>query len=361
MFKIEEKNFIKKVYAKKNYFLVGDIGGTKSRFAIATIEKKIPKLITSFVVDSCSIKSFEKIINHILVHVKDKYKINITKACFAAAGKVSSNRKFIEITNLKPNLDADITLKKTSLKSVVLLNDFEAAAYGLDILQKKDFLCLNCNIAKSAKKGTKIILGAGTGLGQSFLMWEEHEKRYIPHPSEGGHADFAAQNKEELDLINFLRKDILKKRINIEWEDLVSGNGISNIYKYLEKNQKYQKTKESLQIKKTKYSPISISKYKSKDEIAKKTFEIFAKFYARYAKSFALQALATGGIYFVGSIAVENMEMFKQKNFLNEFINSYKMSSLLKKVPIFIVKDSDVGLYGAAIFGSLKSKNLFVN
>ena len=364
MLEFEQKVFEPEISLKEKFLLIADIGGTKTRFALASVQKKKPRLILSLIVKSSSVKNFEDVINRVLRYLKNKYDTTVTQACFAAAGKVSTDRKFVEITNLKINLDAKKIVQKTTLKSVIILNDFEAAAYGLESLGKKDFLCLNCSVAKSAKKGTKVIIGAGTGLGQSFLMWQEHEKRYIPHPSEGGHADFAVQNQEELDLINFVRKDNKPSprlrptrkqntQVCVEWEDLLSGNGISKIYKFLEKRADYKISRETLKIKKGKYSPVLISKYKNSDELAKKTFEVFARFYARYAKSFALQALATGGIYFVGSIAVENLEMFKHDFFLNEFVNSYKMSLFLKSIPIFVVTDANVGLYGAAVYAKL--------
>ncbi len=359
MLQFEEKVYKKNTKFNKDLILVGDIGGTKSRFAVASLKDKKIDLILSIVIESKKIKDFYKTINQVLEYLQNKYKIIIKTASIAAAGKVSKDRKVLELTNLKINLDSKVILKQTSLKKLFLLNDYKAASYGLLNLNKKDFIQIsNLSImskTKKIEKHTKVVIGAGTGLGQGILIWNHSTSggKYIACPSEGGHGDFAAQNQEELDLISFIKKNKkIKKEINIEWEDLVSGKGIQNIYKFLER--KYKPTKYSEIIKKNKYDPAFISKYRTKDLISKKTFELFAKFYARYAKNFALSTLASGGVYIVGKIAAENIDIFKNKIFFTEFINSYKFGNFLSATPLFVVTNYDLGLYGAAYFAKME-------
>ena len=359
MFKFEEKVYKKNIKQDENLILVGDIGGTTSRFAVASLKDKKIDLILSLTIESKKIKDFSKTINQVLEYLQNKYKIIIKTASIAAAGKVSKNRSVLELTNLKINLDSKIILKQTSLKTIFLLNDYEAASYGLLNLSKKDFIQINnpsiMSKTKKKEKHTKVVIGAGTGLGQGILIWNHSMSggKYIACPSEGGHGDFATQNQEELDLICFIKKTKrIKKEINIEWEDLVSGKGIQSIYKFLEK--KYKPTKYSVIIKSNKCDPVLISKYRTKDLISKKTFELFSKFYARYAKNFALSTLASGGVYIVGKIATENIDIFKNKIFLKEFINNYKLGNFLSATPLFVVTNYDLGLSGAAYFAKVE-------
>ncbi|MCK4650665.1 glucokinase [Candidatus Babeliales bacterium] len=336
----------KNISPKKNYILAADIGGTKSNFGLIQIQKDKPTLVLIIKIASKKITDFSQTINQILKILNDKYKIKPTKASIAAAGKISPNKKYVNLTNLKIKIDSKDILKKTNLKKIVLLNDFEAIGHALPYINKKSLLQINKTKIIHKNNFNKVILGAGTGLGKTFLIWNEQMKKYNVMASEGGHGDFASQNQEELDLIEFIRK----KSKPVEWEDLLSGTGIKNIYKFLKSTKKYKPTKYSKEIDKNDYSPLLISKYGTKTPLCKKTFELFAKFYARSAKNFALEILATGGVYLAGKIATENLEIFKQKLFIEEFANSYKSKKILTKIPVYIITDYNIGLLGAAVF-----------
>ncbi|MBD3231754.1 ROK family protein [Candidatus Dependentiae bacterium] len=339
---------IKKLNNKKKLILVADIGGTKTRFAVIDLDSKSKQLFLYVVLQSSKIKDFVKVINEVLKQLRNKYKLHITVGSFAAAGKISQNQEILKLTNVNITLNSKEILEKTNLKKVFLLNDYQAAAYGLLNLDKNDFVQINKG--ENLNEETKVVVGAGTGLGQGVLFYNNCYKKYFAYPSEAGHSDFASRNEEELNLINFVKK--IKKVKNIEWEDFLSGSGISNIYKFLAKNQKT--TKYLLDIKKNNYDPILISKFRKKDLTSKRTFALFSKLHARYAKNLALNFLASGGVYIAGKIAAENIDIFKSSKFLAEFINSSKFKLFLKKTSVFIIKDYNLGLYGAAIFAEQK-------
>lgn len=331
---------------KKKYILTADIGGTKSRFAVVEIKKTKPHCVCKISIKSNTIKSFAATINTILKQIKEKHDISITTGSFAVAGQVSAKKDFVKITNLTPNIDKKEILKKTPLKKIFLFNDFEAIGYAISHIPKKYIVKIN---TAKAKKGNIAIIGAGTGLGKAFLIWNKAEKKYTALPSEGGHGDFAAQTQQECDLCTFIKKQKGRKNTNVEIEDLVSGKGITNIYKFLRATKKYKATQYTKEIEKNKYDPKLISKYKNKDRLCKHTFELFARFYARVAKNSALQILATGGVYIVGKLSAQNIDIFTQKSFLDEFYKSYKFKTFLKQIPVFVVKDYKLGLYGAAL------------
>ena len=52
----------------------------------------------------------------------------------------------------------------------------------------------------------------------------------MPYPSEGGHADFAPRNEDEIDLLRFLKQ---KYNGRISFERAVSGQGMTNCYEFL--------------------------------------------------------------------------------------------------------------------------------
>ncbi len=65
-------------------------------------------------------------------------------------------------------------------------------------------------------------------MGEGFLAW--NGRMHVPYPSEGGHADYAPRNEDEIDLLRFLQH---KYNGRISFERVVSGMGMTNIYEFL--------------------------------------------------------------------------------------------------------------------------------
>ncbi|MBI2654743.1 glucokinase [Candidatus Woesearchaeota archaeon] len=338
-------------FAKNSYnsfILGGDIGGTNTSIGLFGIKNNKSELIVSFHFKTKELEGFYQAVNESLDYIQAHYKISIKKACFAVAGVLSRKKDFAETQNVPWSISKKGLSSKTKLKKIMLLNDFEAIGYGINMLKNKDTTII--------KKGQKIsqapivVIGAGTGLGKTTLIYDEHLKAYIPLTSEAGHSDFAAQSKEELDLINFIKK-FRKIKTSISFEHVLSGQGLSDIYLFLRKSKKFPITKYTKEIDKAESNPILISKYKNVDKTCKATFEMFKKIYARSAKGFALDALAYGGVYIAGGIAMKNPDIL-DKNFVKEFENNYKLSFVLRKIPIYLIKNYNVGLLGAGFVGA---------
>ena len=85
---------------------------------------------------------------------------------------------------------------------------------------------------------------------------------------------------------------------------------------------------------------------------------MYARFYARCARSFVLDVLALNGIYIAGGIASKNIELFLNPIFLQEFMQCGRQEELLRDVPIFVVADYNVSLFGAAAFMSLYDQGI---
>ena len=73
------------------------------------------------------------------------------------------------------------------------------------------------------------MLGAGTGLGQAFLLWSAAENRYQVVPSEGGHVDLAARTPLEHGLVQFLTV----KYGRVSCERVLSGHGLVDVFTFL--------------------------------------------------------------------------------------------------------------------------------
>lgn len=345
--------FLKKEYKKfgskdySDFVLAGDIGGTNTSLGIFGI-KKSTQLLLSFHFKSNELKGLHHAINEVLDYAAKNHKLKISNACFAVAGVLSSDKKYAAITNVEWNASTEVLLKNTKLRKIRLINDFEAIGYGIPMLKKKNIAV----IKKSGKipKAPILIIGAGTGLGKTSLIYNESAKSYAAIPSEAGHSDFAAQTKLEAGLVDFIK--IHKKIESVSYEQVLSGAGLANIYLFLRKSGKFGKTRYAKEIGNNPM-PELISKYRKIDKTCRETFKIFKGIYAKFAKNFALDCLALGGVYIAGGIAPKNVEIFDTK-FVEIFEQNYKMADVLRKMPVYLILNSNVGLLGAGF----KAKSL---
>ncbi len=340
MLEFKEVKYVDEVPKNIECLLGADIGGTNSNFGFFQLTDDVLTLIFSMHVKSQQITQFSSTVKDLLEQVKQKYNITVKKANFAAAGVVSEDKDFVKPTNLDITVDAGEIIKATGIDCAFVVNDFEVIGYGLSDIDPKNLVLVNQ--AKARAQTNKVILGAGTGLGKSILIWDNHLGRHISSASEGGHADFAAQSQLELDLVTFIMQH--EGRIcNVSWEDVLSGYGIQRIHRFFHKRSGGKGDDSGPH-------PDEIFNARNRDEDCRKTFELYTTFYARCAKNLALDALALGGVYIAGGIAAKNLPMFELPAFMNEFVNCGKQQELLAQVPIWVITDYNVSLYGAVAY-----------
>ena len=346
LIKKENKRFNKNRHT--SFILAGDIGGTKTNLGIFGIKGRIPALLLSFQFKSMELKGLHAAVNEVLSYAGKNYRLKITKACFAVAGVLSNKRDYVKITNAKWDVGKSRLLRKTKLKNILLINDFEAVGYGISMLKQNDIV--EVKKARKIPKAPVVVVGAGTGLGKTTLIYDENHNSYTPMPSEAGHSDFAAQTLEELELVNFIKR-YRSIRQSVSYEDILSGKGLTNIYFFLRKAGKSKPTKMSVLIEKSKNQPELISKYRKYDKTCAAAFKIFKNAYARFAKNCALDSLAFGGVYIAGGIAPKNRDIFG-RDFAKAFEDSSKHADILKKMPIYLVLNQNAGLLGAGFAGA---------
>ncbi len=307
----------KKTFSKlpKSVVLAADVGGTNTNIALCSVNGKKVILHAKYRFESQKLRNFEDAVKQVL---KDA-KVKISSACIAAAGPVSPDRKTCKLTNVKWKID----VRKLPFKTKLLDNDFEALGYAVNILQPKD--------VKLVRKGQGnnlpiALIGAGTGLGKALLFY--HKGVYVPSASEGGHADLPV-TAEESEFLIWCKKPV------VEYEDVLSGRGIVHLYNFM--LTKYAGSGSQ--------NPAEIMKEQS--PAAEQTRKQFIKFYARCAKNFVLDGLARGGVIIGGGIAAKNPHLFGE-DFVKEFMRNKTQKAVLAKVPIKVILNYDVSLFGAA-------------
>ncbi len=333
---------------------VADVGGTNTTFALLGIEQEKYSLLWQQRYSSKSITSFSKVVGDVVQAAARKSNSPVTQACFAGAGPVDSQGKSIKITHLPWTIEEEKIREAAGLASVLLINDFDAVAYGIDAVPPQDIVQLKPG--KAVSQAPRALLGPGTGLGKSIMLFSGEKNYYFPIASEGGHASAALETEEEFALARFLQNNVQnnEKSPVVAWEDLVSGKGLVNIYRFLEENKEIGKTKigkiktGKLEIRQSGYDPAVIAHYRNSDPLCQKTFDLFVRFTARCAKNLALEAVARGGVYLAGGITAKNVDIFQRQVFKDEFIHTKNMKELLEQIPIYAITTYDVSLYGAA-------------
>ena len=320
---------------RKKIVLSADIGGTNANFSIASIKDSTIENLLQKRESTESVDDFSKLVNNFLIYAK-KNNFEPEIACFAVAGpiEVINGHQRVKMTNSKLVIDSKHLIENTPLQKVLIINDFEAISYAINLLGKDDYITLNKG--KTVEKGVKAVVGAGTGLGKNILYFHETTNVYIPLSSEGGHSDLPIENETELHLAEFIKKS---HRITTQicYEDVLSGKGLENIYGFLRAT-KFRNSPKDL-------TAAEISKTKLDNPCSKETFKWFIRFYARCARNFALDVLARGGVYIAGGIAAKNTEAFF--NFYTEFIKNEVYHDLLSNIPVHIITNYDISLIGA--------------
>lgn len=375
MTQFREVIYQKDFQESRHCILAGDIGGTNSNFGIFEMQGTKPVLLFSLHAKSQTVHDYGQLVAELVRYCKEKYEIVFEQACFGAAGIIMNDHSLVKPTNLTVAIDAKAIMKASGLKSLTLINDFIAVGVGIDYIAPQDIVAINkvsqtqkhapslrlsghSSSASYGGQGQKACLGAGTGMGKAALVWNKHFKRFLPVASEGGHADCAAQTPLELNLLASIQTEFRQPGCPISWEDVLSGEGIKRIYKFLGTQKKYPETESSKEIAMNGFQPDLISAYALKDERCRATFDMYTMLYARCAKNFVLDMLALNGVYIAGGIAAKNIELFKQKSFYEEFIRCGKHGDILKEVPIFVIADYNVSLYGAVAYILLREQGI---
>ncbi|MGC9325399.1 MAG: glucokinase [Desulfomonilia bacterium] len=322
--------------------IAGDVGGTKTNLGIFFLEKGPRTPVREATFKSADYSSLQEICAEFLSSAD----ATVSHGVFGVAGPVSGSRA--TITNLPWVIEADEVSSDLSLANATLLNDLEAIAYGIDILEQGDLHVLTSSDAQP--HGPRAVIAPGTGLGEAYLTWDG--SRYRAYPSEGGHADFAPRNEKEIALLSYL----LKRFDHVSYERVCSGSGIPLLYDFL-KDEHYcdepawlAQQLAGAQDKTAIIVPAALDEENS-PEICRETLDLFLSILGAEAGNLTLKLLATGGVYLGGGILPRILPTFLKSSFLDSFLNKGRLSHVLERIPISVILNPSVALMGAARYG----------
>jgi glucokinase len=308
--------------------LSADIGGTHSRFAhFTTGPGDELKLVGVKWLKTTEARSFGGLLDNLRESGASLKPEEADIVVIAIAGPIEGGVK-----SSPPFISWGIDLSKAreehGFSRSALINDFVAQAYACRTpVGEAAEEILPGEAVPEAAVG---VIGAGTGLGKAILI-RDSKGDYVALPSEGGHANFPFVSQQECQFQEFLLGERGDKYItgNI----VVSGKGLSYIHQFL--NGERLKPEEVAGI---------IFEHPE-------TLGWMSRFYGRACRNFVLETLALGGLYIAGGVAARIPELVTGKDFEIEFRSSDTLAHLLGKVPVFLVKDENSGLWGGAFFG----------
>jgi glucokinase len=341
--------------------LAGDIGGTKTILRLVQAESQpgqeaIQRSCYEVRYPSHDFPDLVPMVQKFLAAAEQELGQAFTpeKACFAIAGPIINNTS--KVTNVGWTLEADRMSQVLSIPKVCLINDFEAVGFGVLGLQAADLHILQAGQPK--EKAPIAVLGAGTGLGQGFLIYTGNA--YQVFGSEGGHADFAPRTDLEFELSRYLLDKHHIERISAE--RVISGQGIVAIYQFLRDRQYATETPEVGEVVRAWESQVgrspktvdpaaAIAKaaLENRDRLSEKTMQMFIESYGAESGNLALKLLPYSGLYIAGGIAAKVLPLIEEGTFLHAFTHKGRMSTILERIPIYIVLNPHVGLIGAAL------------
>jgi glucokinase len=328
----------------RNLVLAGDIGGTKTNLALFSVAGDRLRPEASHTFPSKRYSGLEPVLQEFLAG--DKHSIDA--ACFGIAGPVVDGK--VKTPNLPWMVDSGELSRSLKLDSVGLLNDLEAAAYGIFTLENDEFYTLNEGTMRRA--GNKALIAAGTGLGQAIL--HDDGRHFHPLASEGGHADFAPRNDLEIELLRYL----MGRFHHVSYERVLSGPGLFNIYQFLKEIRKLDEPQwlaERLSTGEDPSAVVSKAALANEAEICVKALELFVSIYGAEAGNLALRAKSVRGLYIGGGIAPKILDKLKDGTFMRAFADKGRYADLLAAVPVQVILNEQAALRGAAYYAAFLS------
>jgi glucokinase len=316
--------------------LAGDIGGTNTRLAFVETAGDRLKLAVEATYPSRGHGSLEAVLRRFVT----EQPYPVAQACFGVAGPVKNGR--CEATNLPWVVDARQLARGLGLEAVGLINDLEANAYGIAVLEPKDFVVLNTGAPDAG--GNAAIISAGTGLGEAGLYWDG--KQHRPFATEGGHATFAPRTPLEMDLLRFLTKQFG----HVSYERVLSGPGLVNIYTFL-RDTGHAEEPPWLAERLRQQDPsavISQAALDGESALCVQALDLFVSLYGAEAGNLALKVMARGGVFVGGGIAPKIIQRLKDAAFMDAFTTKGRMKPLLEAMPVRVILNAKTALLGAA-------------
>jgi glucokinase len=212
-------------------------------------------------------------------------------------------------------------------------------AYSVPVLRDAEMHVLQQGRAVAV--GNRALIAAGTGLGEALLHYVDG--RFIPSPSEGGHADFAARTERDIVLL----RDLIERYGRADVERVVSGPGLVNVHRVTHRGP----CAASINLE-DHDAPMAISALDRRCDGCVAALELFVEAYGAEAGNLALRTVATDGVFIGGGIAPKILPALTDGRFMRAFREKAPLETLLEAMPVKVILNTEAGLLGAAVYAA---------
>lgn len=306
--------------------LVADIGGTNSRFSL--FRKGTLDLIEPRKFANKDFPSLAAVLDHYLSEVNEAP----SQACIAVAGPIASDR--VRLTNIDWQFSRNDIRKQFHLSKLHITNDFTALAMAVPHIPT-DRIIHNGG-GEPAERQPIAVLGPGTGLGVSGLIWSG--KHWVPLQGEGGNTSFAPGTALEVELLRYAQRQMEYVRA----ENFISGSGMGFLHAAIA-------AVEGRKVDEIPNEEITRRGLTGECGQCQHTLMIFCGMLGSFAGDQALFLGARGGVYIGGGIVPILGEFFFRSPFRSRFEAKGKFTDYVRPIPTYVMLSfTEMALIGAA-------------
>jgi glucokinase len=316
--------------------LAGDIGATKALIGLYAPSADRPELVNARAFTTRDHPSLESIVGEFL-DAERVPRDTVQAATFGVAGPIVEQEA--ELTNVPWRVSAARMAAAFGIPRVTLLNDLVAMAYSVPVLRTDELAPLQAG--RRVPTGNAALIAAGTGLGQALLHYVDG--RFIPSPTEGGHADFAPRNAEEVALLEHVTGWFGRT----DYERVLSGPGLVNIHRFTHPDGCPACDGEADPARKP--SLVSQTALSGACAGCVRALRLFVSIYGAEAGNLALRSVATAGVFLGGGIAPKILPALQGGRFMDAFRAKAPMEEFVSHVPVSVILNDRAGLLGAAV------------
>jgi len=303
--------------------LLGDVGGTYARFALAE-----PSSIGT--IWSTEVGAWADVIEALRAFLaSDTSGKPVDGALIAAAGPVEAGK--CRLTNAAWILDEHKIAGALSLPWVRLVNDLEAVAAGL-----ADLNPAQCRLVGGTAPlpGAPIaVLSPGTGLGIACVLIGPAGRCVMT--SEGGHASLAGMDDQSDKIVGILRRH----HGRVSAERVLSGPGLANLHQAVAEM-------DGCITPRPTPSDVTTGAFDGSSPYCRSAIDMFCAFLGSVAGDVALTFGARGGIYIGGGIVPRFVDYFARSSFREHFIAKGRMRPYLERIPTRVILHSNPAFVG---------------
>lgn len=332
--------------------LAGDVGGTKTLLGFFMPDGERPATVEIGEFATLEYDGLDAMVREFL-RVRNVEPRAIDVACFGVAGAITG--QVARLTNVPWLVDGEQLRATLGVQRSVIVNDLEALAYGVTVLEPDELEVLQQGVSLAG--GNAAVIAAGTGLGEAML--HNVEGRFVPAASEGGHADFAPRTPREMQMTLELSR--IYGRVGAE--HVISGPGIVNIYQFTHQAFGTGPTITPNSLAPSRLCP-AVGAVKDFGELPPRisraamerqcpqcieTMDMFVSAYGAEAGNIALRTVGTAGVYVGGGIAPKILPLLRNGLFMEAFRAKEPMAAFVATIPVSVILNPDAGLIGAAV------------